>query len=78
ARSDPELFELHYGDLAPAADLPEAIHYLSFTANETRLRREIGLVIGEEIATAGLNSVSFHDLSAEHFGAEPGSRRVVH
>jgi hypothetical protein len=71
ARSDPELFELHDGDLAPAADLPEAIHYLSFTADETRLRREIGLVIDEEIATAGLDSVSFHDLSAEYFGPSP-------
>jgi len=71
ARSDPELFELHYGSLAPEASPPEAIHYLSFTADERQLRREIGLVIDDEIASSGLDAVSFHDLSREYFGPSP-------
>ena len=71
ARGDADLFELHYGALAPEASLPEAIHYLSFTADEAQLRREIGLVIDGEIATTGLDAVSFHDLSRAYFGSSP-------
>jgi archaellum biogenesis ATPase FlaH len=71
ARRDAELFELHYGALAPEASLPEAIHYCSFTADEEQLRREIGLVIDEEIATTGLDAVGFQDLSRAYFGSSP-------
>lgn len=71
ARGDTELFELHYGTLAPEVSLPETIHYCSFTADEAQLRREIGLVIDDEIAASGLDAVSFHDLSAEYFGPSP-------
>jgi archaellum biogenesis ATPase FlaH len=71
AQGDPELFDLHYGALAPEASPPERIEFLSFTADETQLRREIGLVIDEEVATAGLDAVSFQDLSGAYFGASP-------
>lgn len=66
ARGDAELFDLHYGSLAP-----DVIHYLSFTADETQLRREIGLVIDDEISDTGLDSVTFHDFSSEYFGPSP-------
>lgn len=71
AHGDADLFELHYGSLASEATLPKAIHYLSFTADETQLRREIGLVIDDEISRAGLDAASFHDLSREYFGPSP-------
>ena len=71
AREDSDLFELHYGALAPEASLPEAIHYCSFTADRAELCREIGLVIDEEISTTGLDGVSFQDLSWAYFGSSP-------
>ena len=76
AHEDGDPFELHYGALAPEANLPEAIHYCSFTADREELCREIGLVIDEEISTTGLDGVSFHDLSGV-LRLEPGARRVV-
>jgi len=61
--ADPDLFDLHYGDLHGNAVAPEDIHYVSFTADEAELQREISFTLDEEIVDAGLDAVSFADLS---------------
>ncbi|MFB6072934.1 MAG: RAD55 family ATPase [Halobacterium sp.] len=70
----PDRFDLHYGDLHGDAVPPEDIHYVSFTADEAELRREIGFTMDEEIVEAGLDAVTFADLSAEYFQLSPVPR----
>ncbi|MFB6266314.1 MAG: RAD55 family ATPase [Halodesulfurarchaeum sp.] len=72
--ADPELFDLHYGSLSGAATPPDGIHYLSFTADETELRDEIGFAMDEELVEAGLDAVTFKDLSPEYFQLSPVPR----
>jgi archaellum biogenesis ATPase FlaH len=67
AKSNDDLHDLYYGQLEPNAYLPEEIHYLSFTADESQLRQEIGYTLDEEIVDAGLEAVEFHDLSEAYF-----------
>lgn len=72
--ADADLFDLHYGDLQGDAVTPEDIHYVSFTADEAELRREISFTMDEEIVEAGLDSVTFADLSPEYFQLSPVPR----
>jgi len=72
--ADPDLFDLHYGDLHGNAVAPEDIHYVSFTADEAELQREISFTLDEEIVDAGLDAVSFADLSPEYFQLSPVPR----
>jgi len=74
ASGDPELFDLHYGDVGAAASVPEEIHYVSFTASRDELHREISLTMDEEVVEAGLESVQFEDLSPEFFQLSPVPR----
>jgi len=74
AVADPDLFELHYGDLAADAALPEAIHYVSFTANRDELAEEIAYAMDPDIVEAGLEPVTFEDLSPEFFQLSPVPR----
>jgi archaellum biogenesis ATPase FlaH len=74
ARTGHDLFELHYGDLEDNTSLPEEIHYVSFTAEETQLREEIRRVMDDEIVDAGLDEVTFHTLSRQFFHASPVPR----
>ena len=69
--SDPELFELYYG--AELHEGPE-VHYVSFTAEEQQVTREISLTMDEEVVEAGLDDVTFHDLSPEYFRLSPVPR----
>lgn len=71
---DPELFDLHYGELSGDADPPDAIHYLSFTADATELHREIGHTMDDVIVEAGLGPVQFADFSPEFFKLSPVPR----
>jgi len=71
---DRELFDLHYGDLYGAATPPEEIHYVSFTADESELRREIAFTMDEEVVEAGADAVTFTDLSPEYFQLSPVPR----
>lgn len=71
ATGDSELHDLYYGDLAADATLPEEIHYVSFTAGESQFRWEVSQTIDEEIVEAGLQAVTFHDLSANFFHESP-------
>ena len=49
AHADEELFRLHYGDLDSEAEVPPEVHYLSFTAGEEHLAREMSYTMDTEI-----------------------------
>lgn len=68
---DRELFDLHYGEVHPDAEIPEEIHYLSFTADESYLRREMSYTMDEEIVEAAAPGIQFRDFSAEYFQQSP-------
>ncbi|MFB6269668.1 MAG: RAD55 family ATPase [Halobacterium sp.] len=72
--ADEDLFDLHYGDLHGSAMAPEDIHYVSFTADEAELRREISFTMDEEIVESGLDAVTFADFSPEYFQLSPVPR----
>ncbi|MFW5965559.1 MAG: RAD55 family ATPase [Halodesulfurarchaeum sp.] len=72
--ADPDLFDLHYGELSGDAESPASIHYLSYTADESTLKTEIEYTMDEEIVNAGLDPVAFEDLSAEYFQLSPVPR----
>lgn len=72
--ADEELFDLHYGDMHRNAVPPDDIHYVSFTANESELHREISFTMEEEIVETGLDAVTFNDLSPEYFQLSPVPR----
>jgi KaiC/GvpD/RAD55 family RecA-like ATPase len=74
ARTDEELFDLHYGDVAANTRLPDEVHYISFTSDRRQLREEIGMVIDEEIAESGLSAADFHSLSRQFFHVSPVPR----
>jgi len=71
AHADADGFEVHYGAVDDRASLPDGIHYVSFTASERELRREIEYAMDPDLANAGLDAVEFHDLSAEYFQLSP-------
>ena len=74
ARADAEQFSLLYGELAPDAEVPPETHYLSFTADADRLRREIAFAISDDVVDAATPELRFRDLSAEYFGPSPVPR----
>jgi KaiC/GvpD/RAD55 family RecA-like ATPase len=74
AESDPELFELYYGDTEESVTTPENVHYISFTSNEKQVHQEMGIAMDEEIVDAGIDSIEFHDLSSEFFRLSPVPR----
>jgi KaiC/GvpD/RAD55 family RecA-like ATPase len=71
---DPDLFELHYGDLRDGATLPPEIHYVSFTADEEYLRREMAFTMDRELVDAAVDGITFRDFSPEFFGPTPVPR----
>jgi len=73
-QSDPDLFDLYYGDLAKDATAPGEVHYLSFTSGERKVRREMELAMDEELVASSNPSITFHDLSSEFFQLSPVPR----
>ena len=67
----PELFDLYYGDLGANATVPEAVHYVSFTGKKSQLYDEMALTMDDDIVDPAVDSVTFHDLSAEYFHLSP-------
>ncbi|MFB6360860.1 MAG: RAD55 family ATPase [Halobacteriales archaeon] len=67
ARTDPQRFELTYGELADGATEPEEIHYVTLTAGRASLEREWREAFDQAMVTAGLKAVSVADLSAQYF-----------
>ena len=74
AKNDDDLFDLHYGDLSAKVDLPDEIHYVSFTSEEDQLRNEIEMTMDDEIAARGIDPVSFESLSKNYFHISPVPR----
>lgn len=68
---DGDLFELYYGDLHGESTPPPEVHYLSFTADESNLRREMSYVFEESLVDAATEGIRFHDFSAEYFRPSP-------
>jgi KaiC/GvpD/RAD55 family RecA-like ATPase len=74
ARVDEELFDLYYGEPSAKAILPEAVHYISFTANEQQLTQEMRMAMDDEVIDAGTDGVEFHDMSERYFHMSPVPR----
>ena len=74
ARTDDDLFDLHYGDIAPDAALPDEIHYISFTSEEPQLRTEIGQTMDSDLTEKGLDATEFTSLSRSYFHVSPVPR----
>ncbi|MFB6120315.1 MAG: RAD55 family ATPase [Halobacteriaceae archaeon] len=73
-RTGHDLLDLYYGDVAGSAVFPESVHYVSFTASESQLRREMQFTMDDELADAGLDGVEFADLSQQYFQLSPVPR----
>ena len=70
-RTDPDLFELYYGNLSEGVTAPPEVHYLSFTAQKRQFRSEMSLAMDTEIVDSAVDGVTFHDLSPEYFRLSP-------
>ncbi|MGM0590094.1 MAG: RAD55 family ATPase [Halobacteriota archaeon] len=66
-RADPELFDLHYGEIHENAVLPPETHYLSLTADRTSIERELLYTLDEPIVDAVIDRIHFRDFSPEYF-----------
>lgn len=71
AHTDAELFDLYYGDVDPAAQVPSEVHYLSFTADPGDIVREMRYTMAEEIVESAAEGITFRDLSPEFFQFSP-------
>ena len=71
ARTDEELFDLYYGDTRGDAAVPPDVHYLSFTAGEASITREMRYTMVDEIVDAAVDGIDFRDLSPEFFQLSP-------
>ena len=69
--ADEELFDLYYGDLPTDAELPDSVHYISFTADTGAIQREMGYTMADEIVEAAVDGIAFRDLSPEFFQLSP-------
>jgi len=65
--ADPELFDLYYGELDEGAERPEAVHYISLSAGEGYVERELRYVMADEIVDAVVDEIQFQDFSEEYF-----------
>jgi len=68
---DSEAFDLHYGDLERTASPPDEVHYVSFTAGQDQLEREMAYTMNEDIVHSAVDHVHFRDLSPEYFQLSP-------
>ena len=74
AHTDPDLFDLHYGDLHEDATLPPEVHYVSFTDDETTIRSEMSYVLEDDLVDAATDYLTVRDLSPEYFQLSPVPR----
>ena len=74
ALSDEDAFDLYYGDLSRESALPGAVHYLSLTDEEAKLRRDMSMTLDEELVDSALDAVEFHDLSEPYYRLSPVPR----
>jgi KaiC/GvpD/RAD55 family RecA-like ATPase len=69
--TDPDLFDLHYGDLHEDAEPPPEVHYVSLTDDDAYLRQEIAYTMSNDVAAAATEHLEFRDLSPEYFQMSP-------
>jgi archaellum biogenesis ATPase FlaH len=69
--ADPELFDLYYGSLNENSVVPDEIHYLSLTSDQSAIVDEMAFTMDEDIVAATSDYVSFADLSPEYFQLSP-------
>jgi archaellum biogenesis ATPase FlaH len=74
ARAGHELFDLHYGDLAPDASLPDAVHFLSFTQSESQLEDGISMAMDDDVVEPALPEIEFQSLARQYFHVSPVPR----
>ena len=74
ANTDPDLFNLHYGNLHEDATPPPEIHYLSFTDDETTVRAEMSYVLEDTLVDAATDYLTVRDFSPEYFQLSPVPR----
>jgi KaiC/GvpD/RAD55 family RecA-like ATPase len=74
AHESEELFDLHYGSLVGDAAVPPEIHYLSFTADESYLSRQMRFTMDTDLVEVATSVVRFVDLSREYFHSSPVPR----
>lgn len=74
ARDDSDQFDLYYGSLHEDAVLPASVHYVSFTAGESQLRRELSLAMDESLVEEAIDGIEFTDLSRWYFQLSPVPR----
>lgn len=68
ANAGDERFDLYYGDLPSAAEVPPEVHYLSITGDEEVLQRELAFTMATDVAEAAIGDISVRDFSPEYFG----------
>ncbi|SNR60167.1 RAD55 family ATPase [Halorubrum vacuolatum] len=71
ARTDTDLFDLYYGEVADGARVSSEVHYLSFTADPGDIIREMRYTMAEEIVESAADGITFRDLSPEFFQLSP-------
>jgi archaellum biogenesis ATPase FlaH len=69
-----DMFDLHYGDLPEGAELPEDVHYISFTQSEAQLKDEIAMAMDEAVAEPALAELSVTSLAHQYFHVSPVPR----
>jgi archaellum biogenesis ATPase FlaH len=74
AYTDESLFDLHYGQLAENAELPDEIYHLSFTDSRAQFKEEVEQSMEEELARAGMERVTFRSLANDYFRTSPVPR----
>jgi KaiC/GvpD/RAD55 family RecA-like ATPase len=74
AKNDEDLFDLHYGEIADNAALPEEVHYLSFTRGIEQFSSEVQMSMNDDIAEQGLDRVNFTSLAHNYFHNSPVPR----
>jgi KaiC/GvpD/RAD55 family RecA-like ATPase len=74
ARAEHDLFDLHYGELAAEARLPDEVHMISLTQSESQLRDEMTMSMNSEVAEPALDEINFASLTHQFFHASPVPR----
>ncbi|WP_339103400.1 HTR-like protein [Haloterrigena salinisoli] len=71
ADAAPDEFDRYYGDLESGAELPDAVHYVSFTDERAAIVDEMGLVMDDGLVDAGTDGVSVVELAESYFQLTP-------
>ncbi|WP_253738286.1 RAD55 family ATPase [Halohasta salina] len=67
AKTDSELFDLHYGEVPEGSRLPPEVHYISFTSAKSTLEQELRYTLSDDIVDAAIDNIRYQDLSVEYF-----------